>query len=285
MKVLVIANNKGGQGKTTLSVLLSQYLALQGKRVLAVDLDPQCNFSQRFLEMEFDDEDPEIIRPPVNPYIDSAEEPEWNGRASSADIFVHGATVSYSTQFDNIEILPGHSKDLLRVERVTEEEVANAVHEILSQWINQTGLEEEYDVVVIDTGPSKGPLTTAAIYAATDILIPAEMEEMAVEGLYGMLAYWNMANLQRPAEAPVRLVGILANKFQSRVTIHQHFYELLCSDPTVGRYMLPQQMHSWNGYRESTMHGTKSIFELAPSDKARQEAEQICHLIEERMYG
>lgn len=282
MNVLTIANNKGGQGKTTLSVFISQYLARKGKRVLAVDLDPQCNFSQRFLEMEFDENDPEIIRPPLNPDIGEDEAP-WDGRASSADVFLYEAAVSYTTPYENIEILPGQSKDLLRVERVSEDEVKRAVHEIFARWLHEAHLETDYDVVVIDTGPSKGPLTTAAIYAATDILIPAEMEEMAVEGLYGMLAYWNMANLQRPAESPINLLGILANKIQTRNSIHQHFYEVLCEDPTVGQYMLPQVMHAWNGYREATMHGAKSIFDAPPSTNARQEAEAVCQLIEERM--
>lgn len=284
MKVLVVANNKGGVGKTTLSQIISIYMAEHGHRTLAIDLDPQCNFSRRFIDMEIDPMDPQAIIPPAQANYDSTS-PDDVGRGSSADIYLRGLSLSYPTQTKGLEIVPGHSKDLLLVERVTQQEVSKAVHKQLAAWLVDAKINSEFDLVVIDTGPSKGPLTTSALYAATHILIPAEMEELSVEGLYGMLAYWSVNNLQRPATNPLKLVGIVANKFDKRLPIHKHYHDALSADPRIGKYMLPVKMHYWQDYKEQAMHDAKSVLHLAASNKTRQEAEELCKLIEESVYG
>jgi chromosome partitioning protein len=287
MDVLVVANNKGGVGKTTLSQIISTYMAERGHRTLAIDLDPQCNFSRRFLAMEVDAADPQAIIPPVHPDFD-ANNPDWagsDGRGSSADIYRHGVTLSYPTQIPGLEIIPGESNELLLVERVTQQEVTRAVHKQLSSWLEDARIRDEFELVVLDTGPSKGPLTTSALYAATHILIPAEMEELSVEGLYGMLAYWSVNNLQRPSTNPLTLLGIVANKFDKRLPIHRHYYEALSADPGIGKYMLPVKMHYWQDYKEQAMHDAKSVLHLAAGNKTRQEAEALCMLLEERIYG
>lgn len=287
MKVLVVANNKGGVGKTTLSQIISIYMAERGHRTLAIDLDPQCNFSRRFLAMEIDASDPQAIMPPVHGDFDRAD-PAWagsNGRGSSADIYRHGVTLSYPTSTPGLEVIPGHSNELLLVERVTQQEVTKAVHKQLAAWLEDAKIRDEFELVVIDTGPSKGPLTTSALYAATHILIPAEMEELSVEGLYGMLAYWSVNNLQRPSTHPLTLLGIVANKFDNRLPIHKHYYEALSADPGIGKYMLPIKMHYWQDYKEQAMQDAKSVLHLSASNKTRQEAEALCQLMEARIYG
>lgn len=287
MDVLVVANNKGGVGKTTLSQIISTYMAERGHRTLAIDLDPQCNFSRRFLAMEVDSGDPQAIIPPVHPEFDP-QDPDWagsDGRGSSADIFRHGVTLSYPTHIANLEIVPGQSNELLLVERVTQQEVTKAVHKQLVAWFEDAKIRDEFELVVIDTGPSKGPLTTSALHAATHILIPAEMEELSVEGLYGMLAYWSVNNLQRPSTNPLTLLGIVANKFDNRLPIHKHYYDALSADPGIGKYMLPIKMHYWQDYKEQAMHDAKSVLHLSAGNKTRQEAEALCKLMEERIYG
>ena len=285
MKVIVTANNKGGQGKTTLSVILSHYFARIGKRTLAVDMDPQCNLSYRFLAMEVDDHDPEVIRPPVHPQHDD----DWR-TSSTADIFrTNGIFAPYPTKIKNLDILPGHSKDLLRVERVVEREVSLKVHKIFTGLMTDLALETElkkddaYDVVVIDTGPSKGPLTTAALHAATDMIIPVEMEEMSIEGLFGMIAYWRSVNLGRDKSNPLNLVGVLPNKFDSRLSVHKHYLELLSSNPEIKKMLFPTVMHLWQDYKDITIFNATPIFEMPESSKGRKEAEHICSTVVQRM--
>lgn len=284
MKIIVVANNKGGQGKTTISVLLAINRAMKGKRTLLIDLDPQCNCSRRFLKMEVDPDDPEIIHPPLHPDFNPEEDTDWDGRSSSANFYFKGILQEYPTNIENLYIIPAEATRLLDVERVKKNEILSQVHEIFASTLLDESFTADFDTVIIDTGPSKGPLTTSALYAATHILIPAEMEEMAVEGLYGMLAFWNVHNQQRPAENPLHLIGILPNKFSENVPLHKAYYDSLCNDPTLAHYMFETVMHSWQGYRESVMPGGKPVLQLPPSDRCRQEAEAICQHVEERVY-
>ncbi|MEJ1338961.1 MAG: ParA family protein [Candidatus Sedimenticola sp. (ex Thyasira tokunagai)] len=285
MPVLVVANNKGGVGKTTISEIICIAGALGNKRVLGIDMDPQCNFSRRFLAMEVDPFDPEIIRPPVSDEHDPIAEPESDGRGSSADIFFKGTTISYPTAYSGLEIIPGHSKDLLNVERVTHDEVSKKVHQQLAGWMEDAEIDNEFDLVVIDTGPSKGPLTTSAMHSATHMMIPAEMEELSVEGLYGMLAYWSMQNLQRVPGETLELIGILANKFDKRLPIHQHYYDSLKSSDRIGPLLFPEKMHYWQDYKESSMADGTPVLKLPPSNKTRKEAEAICGEILKRIFS
>ncbi len=285
MKVIVVANNKGGVGKTTISQILAVYFAKTGKKTLAIDLDPQCNFSRRFVAMEIDPDDPEIIRPPRHPDYDP-NDPSWDSdRGSSADIYTLDNSVAYPTDFPNLEVIPGHSKDLLTIERVTMQTVASKVHNRLQEWMTGAGIHQDYDVCIVDTNPSKGPLTTSALAAATDILIPAEMEEMSVEGLYGMLSYWQTSNRKRPVSNPLNLVGILANKFDNRLPIHNFYYETLMATNPINEYLLKPKMHSWQDYKEASMQDGTHVLDMPPSNKARREMEEICDLIERRVYG
>jgi len=284
MEILVVANNKGGTGKSTLSVMLSMWFAKQGLRTLGMDFDPQCNYSRRFIPMEIDPENQEVMRPPRHPDFELGVE-YWHGRNSTADIFREGSfVVGYETDYENLEIIPGHSTQLLNVERVTENDLTEKVHARLMEWF-ATWEDDLFDVVIIDTGPSKGPLTTCALNAADHIIIPAEMEEMSVEGLYGMLAYWRATNLQRPVNRPLNLIGVLANKYDERLPIHRHYYDALCEHQTLSTYMLPNKMHNWQDYKEAMMQDGKPVLLLPPKNKTRQEAETVCKLIEERMYA
>ncbi len=59
---------------------------------------------------------------------------------------------------------------------------------------------------------SKGPLTIAAIKAASHVVIPAQMEQFSIEGIYGMLQLWKQESYSRPTERPINLIGILPNQ-------------------------------------------------------------------------
>ena len=90
MKVIAFLNNKGGVGKTTCSRTMAEYLGKVKKiSTLAIDFDPQCNFSHQYLNMEIDPSAPEGLMPPIHPDYNSGDEEEdgWDGRSSIAEIF------------------------------------------------------------------------------------------------------------------------------------------------------------------------------------------------------
>lgn len=288
MKILTVAMNKGGTGKTTLSELVATGMAKRGRATILMDLDPQCNASSRYVSMETDPTDPEVIRPPLHPDYteeDPSEDPDWDGRGSSADIFLHGTTAIYPTDVENLSIIPGHSSNLMLVERVTQADVKTKVHNHLRDWFQDAWtMQEQPDLVVIDTGPSKGPLTTSAMNAASHTLIPSEMEEHSIEGLYGMIAYWRNCNMRRPPEDPIELVGIIANKFDSRVPLHLDYYERLQEQVNLQPFLLPMVIHRWQDYADAASPGGRRVMDLPPSNKCRGETDKLLDLLEARLW-
>ena len=284
MKVIVPTNNKGGTGKTTIATILCHYFANKGKRVLGIDLDPQCNFSRRFLDMDTSEGEPVV--PPPHPEYD-ANDPDWeslpNGVDHSASLFLQGGAFIYPTDFERIHIIPGHEEKLLEVERVTIQRAVSDVYYQIQKVLSDPYFEENYDYIIIDTGPSKGPLTSSAVHAATHIIIPVKMEEMSIEGLNGMMSFWERVNQARSKEDRVKLLGILPNLFKAQSGLHHFYYEQIEKDETLSPYLIRTVMHDWQDYAESSMRDTKPLLSFAPSNKTRQEAEEICRYIENKL--
>src|SRR5690606_32001675 len=101
MKILCVSQNKGGVGKTSLVKLISVGLSKKGLRVLAIDLDAQCNLSKRFIEMERDPAAEDGSKPPLHPEYNPAEDDDWDGFSSSAAIYTGRLVVPYPTAVEN----------------------------------------------------------------------------------------------------------------------------------------------------------------------------------------
>jgi chromosome partitioning protein len=288
MKVIVPANNKGGVGKTKLSILLSEYISqILKKRVLAIDFDPQCHFSPRFINMEIDPATPGGKIPPVHPdyTLSEAENFGPEGRSSIADIFFGKPIWPYSTHIDNLEISPAHADRLLAAELVKKSEVVEKVHNQLALFLESPELPESYDVVVIDTAPSKGPLTMAAIKAATHMVIPSVMEAGPIEGVYGMLQLWMQESLRREATRPLELIGVLPNMVR-QINLHRDLLQNLVETEGIGKYVLPVYLSLRTSFAEVDAEGAKpkSVFDLPDSSIAKQEAIAVCECITKRVF-
>jgi len=288
MKIIAAVNNKGGVGKTTVSKLLTEYFARYcNKRVLALDLDPQCNFSNRFLKMEIDPTEKEGKLPPIHPSYSEidAQKGIWDGRSSIADIFFDRPIVPYPTNILNVEILPGNSAQLLLAEAVRRTEVVEKVHNHLFKFLNLPDVQREYDVIVIDTPPSKGPLTISVVRAATDILIPSTMEPQPIEGIYGMLQLWRQEQMRRSQDNPLNLMGILPNMFKKGVNLHEGYLDTLKRNKNISEYIIPATLGRRTIFAEVDAKGAspQSIFDLPAGHIAKQEAMCVCNLINERI--
>lgn len=290
MKILAVVQNKGGVGKSTVCRLLAEWFSRKGLRILVLDLDPQCNLSRRFLEMDLDPTDPQGIMPPIFPDYDPNDPEEdltWDGRSSSAAIYTGSLVVPYPTNLPGLDILPGHASLLDEVERVRKEDVQERVHNCLRTWLGMQQVIDNYDLVLIDTMPSKGPLTVSAMRAATHIIIPTEMEQQSVEGLVGMLQLWKRENFARSSGDEVKLIGILPNKVRKGVSLHEGFYASLMEDPAIRPYMLPLQLRLRVGFAEQDVPTAqpRSVFDRPASDEVRREAEVVCQYIDLRMFS
>jgi len=288
MKIIAPANNKGGVGKTKVSILLAEYISkFLNKKVLAIDFDPQCNFSQRFLKMELDPSAPQGLMPPIHPDYDPADSDNgnWDGRSSIADIFFDPGVIPYPTYIENLDILPGHADKLLAAESVRRSEVVEKVYKQLDNFLDFPEVKNAYDVVIIDTAPSKGPLTVSVFKAATDILIPSVMEEQPIQGIYGMLQLWMQESIRREKNKPLNLVGILPNLFR-QINLHKDMLGSLLENKSISKYIMPVKLCQRAVYAEVDAEGAipRTIFDLPDSNVAKQEAISVCEYICGRVF-
>ena len=286
MRIIAVVNNKGGVGKTTISKLIAEYFAsVKGERTLAIDMDPQANFSNRFLKMEIDPYQQEGKIPPIqlNYEVDNPDDKDWDGRSSIAGIFFGDAVFPYPTYIDKLEIIPSHSSKLLLAEAVTRNEVVQKVYDQLAIFLNLEEVKNSYDKIIIDTPPSKGPLTISVVRAATDLIIPSIMEPQAIEGIYGMIHLWKSETLRRPESQPLNLIGVLPNCIFNRGIIHKdHLDDLRVQMPN---YVFNSVICRRLIYSEVDADGAlpPSIFKYPDSNLAKREVLIACREIEERM--
>lgn len=159
LQVIGITNFKGGSAKTTTSLHLAHYLGLQGFRVLAIDLDPQASLSAMFgAQPEMDVGENETIYAALR--HDSHRRPFRE--------------VIRKTYFDGVDLVPGNI-EVMEYEHEVPRVIGNRgaagglFFERLREVIAE--VDDDYDVVVLDTPPSLGFLTLGAIYASTGLVV------------------------------------------------------------------------------------------------------------------
>jgi len=182
MRVVAILNQKGGVGKTTTAVNLGAALALRGRRVLLVDLDPQCNLTDH-LGVEPDDDAPSV----------------YDVLAASTPL----ADVVVPTATEGLDVAPA-DEDLAGVEV---EMAGWPGREALLRRALEALPADRYDWVIVDCPPSLGLLTLNAMAACPEIFITLQTEYFALRGL-GQLA--RIVEMVRSSIHPeLRIAGIL----------------------------------------------------------------------------
>jgi chromosome partitioning protein len=284
VKIIVPCNNKGGVGKTCVSAILADYASnILKKKTLVIDLDPQCNISQRYLEMEIDPNNKDGHQPPIHIDFNKEEDDDWNGRSSIADIFLNpkNGVVPYPTINKNLDIMPAHAEHLLLVEQCERNEVLEKIYNRFDSFLSSEDIKAEYDYVVIDTAPSKGPLTRSAMRAASDIIIPTQMEDKPIRGVFGMIQLWEQERMMRKQANPLNLIGILPNMYDQRTALHKGMFESIKAMEHIGKYLIPTKLSRRITFAENDTEqaAPKSIFNLPSSNKARQECVEMCEYV------
>ena len=157
-KVIAIANQKGGVGKTTTAVNLASSLAATKRRVLLIDLDPQGNATTA---TGIKEEKPNTLY----------------------DLFFNNTPINeciYSTS-DNYKVLPGN-QNLIALDVGIRE---NNKQNFLSKELKK--IDDKFDYTIIDTPPTLNQLTIEALFAASGTLIPLQCEYYSLEGVTGLM--------------------------------------------------------------------------------------------------
>jgi chromosome partitioning protein len=187
-KIIAIANQKGGVGKTTTSVNLAAALAVSGKKVLLVDLDPQANATSGV----------------------SVE--ATNG--SIYECLMQGCLIDgviIPTEINGLWILPSKA-DLVgaEVELSTVEDREGVLKRVLR------GIEG-YDFIMLDCPPALGLLTINALVAASNLIVPVQCEYFAMEGLGRLLG--NVERIRESFNPALDLLGIVLTMYDSRINL------------------------------------------------------------------
>lgn len=278
-----IVSNKGGAGKTFTTKLLSDYAAkILKKRVLMIDLDPQTNLSKRYVEMIFNRTQSDEWSPPPHPEYNPETDEQWEQYPTSANIWTHGNAIEYKTDIENLYIFPGSSQMLQLIEEVDSKDIYTKVIAQFNDFIQLDDIQNDFDYIIIDTRPSKGPLVRSALNASDFALIPSEMEAPSTEGVMGMLQLCNLTNSSRSQNNKLKLLGILPNKVKN-IRIHQDNLAAFRASEGINKYILPCELPDLVAYKESMSVGGRNIFDFPKNNNARVSAGNVTECIFKRI--
>ena len=200
VRIITVANNKGGTGKTTTAVNLSTGLAfIKGYRVLLVDFDPQGNASMSL------GVDTETLKYSIKDLI--------TGRQTNFQYLLWD-------KGNQLKILPANSslKDI-------EPELLGSVDGRLRLKARLAPILDEYDYVIIDTPPTVGIFTQGPLIASSEVLVPVDVGYFSLQGIRQLLE--EIEKVKEHFNPGLSIAGILLTKFDSRTSLSKQVEAIL----------------------------------------------------------
>lgn len=207
-KIIAIANQKGGVGKTTTAINLSASLAVLEKKVLVIDADPQANTTSGLNFSPDSDEKRTIYEVMI-------------GRIGIEDALIQ-------TEIANLHMVPSHINLVgAEIEMLDVPERESVLRKALDP------IKDAYDYIIIDCSPSLGLITVNCLTAADSVIIPVQPEFFALEGLGKLLQTIRL--VQGGVNPLLTIEGFLVTMFDGRTKVHaqvvgelrEHFKEMV----------------------------------------------------------
>ncbi len=249
MRVLTVAIEKGGIGKTTSVINLAHLFCEDGYKVLVIDCDPQANATLT---------------------LTGVSKAEWNDRGIFELVQVCGLPVD-KTEFiqhsptPGIDIIPSnrYTKQLLGQLKILSENKGVATYKFLKQSIED--ILPAYDIVLIDTPPSQDDLTVSALYACTDVVIPIVADTYSREGLINTLAL--VEELRRKEGVDINVAGIFFVK--SERTVVQDIYREQIAESELSKLLFATEIRKGQPVVESIEQKTAVVTAYPKSNPAK----------------
>lgn len=247
MRIISIANHKGGVGKTTAVLSIGAGLARAGKRVLLIDLDPQANLSQGL-----------GVHSPDRTIYDSL-----SGKCRLSPVEVS----------ENLFLVPS-SYDLTRIESEFITRIGGQVR--LRKLLSDV---EGFDVCLIDCPPSLGLLTTNAFSASDDVVVPLTPEYFSVQGIVKLRQA--IGEVQENLNPDLRLSGIIINLYNKQKIVHRDIVSTI--EEMFGDIVFRTRIRSSVGIEEAPYQG-QDIFRYDPKSNGAKDYGSLVQEFLERFF-
>ncbi len=233
--VIAIANQKGGEGKTTTAINMGFGLAREGHKTLLMDMDPQANTTGIF----------------VNPdELELSMYDVFNNKTPLADIIVQ-------TQHEQLSLAPS---------KITLAEVESFSLTVDAPYVIRDMLQPlgEYEFIVIDCPPALSIFTINALAAATHVVVPAQAEKFSIDGMSGLQNTIN--SIKRRINPDLQILGALVTQLKPKTVLNKTIL------PVVSQFFPVFDATISQGIAIGESHLAKqSIFDYAPDSKQAAE--------------
>lgn len=259
----VVFNQKGGVGKSSITVNLAAISAARGKRTLVIDLDSQSNSSQYLLgEKATNSQNNPTLEPNIESFFDEIlNASQGKGLIGSAlgsilknkerglDAVIHG------TPFTNLSVIPS-SPNLGAIEHALQSK-----HKIFKLRDALNALDSQYDEIFIDTPPAFNFFTLSALIAADRVVIPFDCDVFSRRALLTLLE--NVVEAKGDHNPNLEVEGIVVNQYQSQAKLPQQMVQELKDEGLpVFNTMLPSSVIMKESHQKN-----KPLIHLSPDHK------------------